>query len=304
MWTLTLVIVFVQPSVVCRSKMEQTMIIRTKEASEHKSTVSVVVKLLCEWAHLDTRILCTFFPGISWFLYTDAEMILTIGRQRFATSGRKNGHCYFRWRTYFTLSSRNISTLELNAKFWFIWCTTWRKLRPITSEDGRMIKAWFDQPKGELDENEDEEGIKQASAFIMKVVDEEMQLSKIPSHQIFLGGFGQGGALALYTTLTSKIRFAGVICLSGWLPLRSKFPAMMTEVNKEVPMHLSHGETDRMVPFSLGQSTYAFLRQIGCSSVYFKRYPNVGHHKTLTQLKDFQRFINTFCPVHQPRSQS
>ena len=40
------------------------------------------------------------------------------------------------------------------------------------------------------------------------------------------GGFSQGGALALYTALTSQKQLAGVLALSSWLPLHTTFPAV------------------------------------------------------------------------------
>lgn len=34
----------------------------------------------------------------------------------------------------------------------------------------------------------------------------------------------QGGALSLYTALTTQQKLAGVVALSCWLPLRKSFP--------------------------------------------------------------------------------
>ena len=43
----------------------------------------------------------------------------------------------------------------------------------------------------------------------------------LPS-RIVIGGFSQGAALSLLTTLTSERKLGGAIALSGWLPLRTK----------------------------------------------------------------------------------
>jgi len=40
-----------------------------------------------------------------------------------------------------------------------------------------------------------------------------------------LGGFSQGGSLALYATLTYPQSIAGVMALSCWLPLHKHFPS-------------------------------------------------------------------------------
>ena len=50
-----------------------------------------------------------------------------------------------------------------------------------------------------------------------------------PSNRIILGGFSQGGALALYSAFTYPKPLAGVMALSCWLPLRDEFPGCVTE---------------------------------------------------------------------------
>lgn len=42
-----------------------------------------------------------------------------------------------------------------------------------------------------------------------------------------MGGFSQGGALALYSALTYPQKIAGVAALSCWLPLHKTFPDCM-----------------------------------------------------------------------------
>lgn len=49
----------------------------------------------------------------------------------------------------------------------------------------------------------------------------------IPPSRILVGGFSQGGALAIYSALTFSEVLAGVVGLSCWLPLHKSFPAAM-----------------------------------------------------------------------------
>lgn len=78
-----------------------------------------------------------------------------------------------------------------------------------------------------LDPNgpEDEEGIKRATGIVHGMIEQEIK-NGIPSHRIVLGGFSQGGALALYSALNFTKQLAGVIALSCWLPLHKQFPAV------------------------------------------------------------------------------
>lgn len=78
-----------------------------------------------------------------------------------------------------------------------------------------------------LDPNgaEDEAGIKKASLLIHSMIDSEISAG-IPSNRILIGGFSQGGALALYSALTYAKPLAGVVALSCWLPLNKSFPSV------------------------------------------------------------------------------
>ncbi len=69
---------------------------------------------------------------------------------------------------------------------------------------------------------EDEEGMEASVSSIKNVIQDEID-SGIKPNRILLGGFSQGGAMSLLTSLTSNLNLAGVVCLSGWLPLRDKF---------------------------------------------------------------------------------
>jgi lysophospholipase II len=81
----------------------------------------------------------------------------------------------------------------------------------------------------------------------------------VPADRIILGGFSQGGALALYSALTYPEKLAGVIGLSCWLPLHSSFPA--TKVCPEnVPVLLCHGDSDPIVSYKFGQLSHSLLK--------------------------------------------
>ena len=84
----------------------------------------------------------------------------------------------------------------------------------------------------------------------MNLVQDEIK-NGIPSESIFIGGFSQGGATALYTALTSPIKFAGVIALSTWLPLHARFPHELANFDGKfkTPIIQCHGDADRMVIF-------------------------------------------------------
>jgi lysophospholipase II len=83
---------------------------------------------------------------------------------------------------------------------------------------GFQMPSWFNIFSLELSGPEDEEGIKEAAKSVHGMVNNEINAG-IPAERIILGGFSQGGALALYSALTYPKRLGGVIGLSCWLPL-------------------------------------------------------------------------------------
>lgn len=77
----------------------------------------------------------------------------------------------------------------------------------------------------DLSAGEDTEGIQRAASSIHNMIEEEVK-GGIPSNRILIGGFSQGGALSLYSALTTPHNLAGVVSLSCWLPLRDQFPSV------------------------------------------------------------------------------
>lgn len=104
-----------------------------------------------------------------------------------------------------------------------------RPTMPVTLNNGFKMPSWFDLKSLEARGPEDEAGIKKASESIQSMIDAE-EREGIPANRIVLGGFSQGGALALYTALTYKKPLAGVIGLSCWLPLHKSFPAVSINI--------------------------------------------------------------------------
>ena len=121
------------------------------------------------------------------------------------------------------------------------------------------MPAWFDITSFDPNVPEDEEGIERSKAVIDKLIEDQIK-DGIKSSRIILGGFSQGGALALYTTLTSKHKLGGMIILSSWLPLRNKFPGSVVGTNHDIPCFQAHGDSDPIVSYTLGLQTSTILK--------------------------------------------
>lgn len=146
---------------------------------------------------------------------------------------------------------------------------------------------------------EDEEGIRRAAEMVHSLIAEEVAAG-IPTKRIVLGGFSQGGALAMFSALTFPEPLAGIIALSAWLPLHQKFPAVSTQLcivyacdticncanngkyfqeaigNKNTPLLQGHGDCDPIVPYKWGQMTASLLKQF-MTQTEFKTYRGMTH---------------------------
>ncbi|KAK1172809.1 acyl-protein thioesterase 1-like isoform X2 [Acipenser oxyrinchus oxyrinchus] len=170
-------------------------------------------------------------------------------------------------------------------------------IMPVTLNMNMAMPSWFDIIGLSPDAEEDDSGIKQAAENIKALIDQEVK-NGIPSHRIVLGGFSQGGALSLYTALTSQQRLAGVVALSCWLPLRSSFPqAAANSVNKEISILQCHGEADPLVPLVFGCLTVEKLKSIvSPANINFKTYPGMPHSSCPQEMMDIKQFIEKQLP--------
>ena len=122
------------------------------------------------------------------------------------------------------------SILSFRPSFMSFNCPTANTI-PVTLNLGFQMPSWFDIKSLEVGGSEDEAGIKEAATQIHGMINNEIRAG-IPADRIILGGFSQGGALALYSAMTYPEKLAGVIGLSCWLPLHSTFPASKVSLVK------------------------------------------------------------------------
>ncbi|CAG0914461.1 unnamed protein product [Notodromas monacha] len=165
---------------------------------------------------------------------------------------------------------------------------------PVTLNAGFRMPSWFDlktlDPKGP----EDEEGINRARATLRDIIAEE-EKNGISSERIAIGGFSQGGALAMYTGLTTPKKLAGLICLSCWIPLHKKFPAALAKEQKDTAIFQAHGESDFTVPYQWGMQSKSHLEN-HVKDWTFKSYPNLGHSSSDKEMSDLKTFLDKILP--------
>lgn len=135
-------------------------------------------------------------------------------------------------------------------------------IQPVSINAGYPMRSWFDILGLDDRAIQDEEGIKKSQKSIDYLIDNIIKTG-IPSQRIILGGFSQGGALALHTALRYDRPLAGAIGLSTYLPLVDRLTQERNEVNSKLPIFLAHGVQDAVVPYQYGKMGYNFLKDSG-----------------------------------------
>jgi phospholipase/carboxylesterase len=133
---------------------------------------------------------------------------------------------------------------------------------PVTINGGYVMRAWYDITGAELVRREDESGLRASQQQIEALIAREKERG-IPASKIILAGFSQGCAMTLQTGLRHPEKLAGMLCLSGYLPLADKAGAERTEESLRVPVFMAHGRQDPVVPFVRAEQSRDVLKSLG-----------------------------------------
>src|SRR3569832_2771631 len=142
---------------------------------------------------------------------------------------------------------------------------------PVTINNGYRMRAWYDILGMELVRREDEPGLRKAQALVEELLAREKERG-IAANRIVLAGFSQGCAMALLTGLRHKERLAGIIGMSGYLPLAETTEKERSDANRQTPIFLAHGSMDPMIPTQAAQMSRDALRAMGYD-VEWHEYP-------------------------------
>ena len=160
--------------------------------------------------------------------------------------------------------------------------------RPVTINNGYVMRAWYDLFDLGLGSEQDEEGIRQAQLQIEALIAREQARGIAPS-RIVLAGFSQGGAIALHTALRYPLRLAGLIALSTYLPLKSKLTQEAHEANRQLPIFMAHGSFDEVISLDVCKASLYVLNQQGYA-VDWHEYA-MGHSLCAEELADIRTFL-------------
>ena len=135
-------------------------------------------------------------------------------------------------------------------------------MRPVTINGGQVMRAWYDLFDMGLVRREDESGLRASQALVDALVARERRRG-VAALRIVLAGFSQGCAMTLMTGLRHPERLAGLLCMSGYLPLAARLAAERHPINADVPIFMAHGSADPVIPIARAQASRDALLAMG-----------------------------------------
>lgn len=171
---------------------------------------------------------------------------------------------------------------------------------PVTINGGMAMRAWYDilhldlggvatdDASGSGIPREDEKGLRASQAMVEELI--AAQVAKgVPTERILLAGFSQGAALTLMTGLRHSSKLAGLIVLSGYLPLAAHVTSERHQVNHDTPIFMAHGSHDPVVRLERALASRDALMQHGYQ-VEWHTYP-MPHSVCAEEVDAIGRFV-------------
>lgn len=159
---------------------------------------------------------------------------------------------------------------------------------PVTINGGYVMPAWYDIVGANLLDRQDAQGIQKSERALVALIEHEVARG-IPYENIVLAGFSQGCAMALHTGLRLPHRLAGIMALSGYLPLADRFANERMAANAKTPIFMAHGTQDPVVALQRGEDSRDALIAMG-HPVHWHSYP-MQHSVHPREVADISVFL-------------
>jgi phospholipase/carboxylesterase len=162
-------------------------------------------------------------------------------------------------------------------------------VRAVTINGGMAMPAWYDiLTFQDPPLRESERDVRDAAVDVSSLIHREIDRG-VPSQQIVLAGFSQGGAMALHVGLRERQTLAGIVVLSGYMVLPQAFDAERSPSNAKTPLFMAHGTLDPTVPLGLYRQAVQTLRAAKYE-VNAHEY-RMGHSLCMPEVADLRQWL-------------
>ncbi len=159
---------------------------------------------------------------------------------------------------------------------------------PVTINGGYVMRAWYDIMGTDLVRREDEAGLRASQTQVEALIARE-KARGIPAGRIILAGFSQGCAMALQTGLRHPETLAGLMCLSGYVPLSATVPTERSKESLATPIFMVHGQQDGVIPIARAAQSRDLLKSMGYQ-IEWHDYP-MQHSLCQEEIEDIAAWL-------------
>lgn len=161
-------------------------------------------------------------------------------------------------------------------------------VRPVTINGGYAMRAWYDILGADIARREDEAGLRSSFAAVQGLIEREVARG-VPSERIVLAGFSQGCAITLGAGLRHDQKLAGLVGMSGYVPLADTTAAERHAANTQTPVFLAHGRSDGIVTLARGTAGRDLLQSLG-QPLQWQDYP-MEHSVCMEEVQALQAWL-------------
>ncbi|QWE23248.1 carboxylesterase [Polynucleobacter sp. AP-Jannik-300A-C4] len=158
----------------------------------------------------------------------------------------------------------------------------------VTVNGGYLMPAWYDITERDINAREDVAGTHKSATAIAELIEREASRG-IVYDKIVLAGFSQGCAMSLQVGLRFPHTLAGIMALSGYLPLAKSLAVERSDANSKTPIFMAHGVWDAVIVPERAEASADILEKL-CYQVDWNTYP-MEHSLHPDELVDISRFL-------------
>lgn len=142
--------------------------------------------------------------------------------------------------------------------------------------------AWFDI-NGNI-----APGVHRSCELLFELLD-ALRAKGWPTEQTVIGGFSQGGLMAIEAGLRYPHKFAGVMSISGLVCEPDKLLQGLSPVAREQRLFATHGTLDAVLPFAVTKRQMRYLKNAGINVAWheFEKEHTIAGEEEINLIRDF-----------------
>ena len=135
----------------------------------------------------------------------------------------------------------------------------------------------------------DVEQAKQSLELLPGFIEGLVEAHGADERRVYLAGFSQGAMMSLAVLLTRPEKVAGVVAMSGRMPVQALEREPDRGLLKGKPVLVTHGLYDPVLPIEQGRLARDYLEELSVELTY-REYP-MAHEVSMESLRDVSRWL-------------